>query len=207
MHDNDGTICQKIVDSLLSKITLVLTESKIKSIYPNGFYSMWLSNHWLLMWFYQNFGHKYDYFWSMEYDVRISGDSSKIWLYDNDDDFLYVTGNILCPNNIYKNHYIGGKLTNEQKYYGFLQISRYSKKFLGYLDRCFNDGENGQDELIIFSLARRGHFKISGHFLNKLVKGVWSWEDKYVSKNITEYHKMERSNRDGKYLAIFHPIK
>lgn len=209
MHDENDTLFSKIKDDNLKKNTLIVNEKTIKNIYSIGFYSMWLSNHWLMMWFYQKFKDKYDYIWSMEHDVRITGTSSKIWLHSTNEDFLYVTGNCILYENMNRKYYIGGKLSDNQKYQGFLQLSRYSANFLNHMNKCFNEGENGQDELIIFSLARRDNFSYSCKFLSKLVRGVWSWQKKYAHKNWLEYKQLENYNKNNnnKYLAIFHPIK
>ena len=210
MHDETGEIREKIIDPNIKDSTLNPTESDIKDIYLSGFYSMWLSNHWLLMWFYKIFS-TYDYYWSIEYDVRISGDSGKIWLHDSTKDFLYITGNHRSATNKYSNHYVSpiesDTLTNDDKFYGFLQLSRYSVKFLEYLDKRFIKGENGQDELIIFSLANRGGFTMSNTFLKPLVRGMWTWEQRHALKNKIEYEKMDKNNSDNKYLCIYHPIR
>ncbi len=47
-----------------------------------------MSNHWILMWFFKKF-QNYNYYWSMEYDVRISGNSCILWNYDGEEDFLF----------------------------------------------------------------------------------------------------------------------
>ena len=37
----------------------------IANFYKSGFYEIWLSNHIICQWFYQNFGKQYDYIWSV----------------------------------------------------------------------------------------------------------------------------------------------
>ena len=150
MHTDDGQLINNISDEKLKNITLIFSESDIRNIYQNGFYDMHLSNHWILMWFYQKYGLDYNFFWSMEYDVRISGNSTKIWTLNSMLDFIYVKGNYLNANNIYRDHLIGIKLHPHQKYTGFLQLARYSKKSLEYLNNCFQNEGNGQDELITY---------------------------------------------------------
>jgi hypothetical protein len=160
------------------------------------------------MWFYKQFRNKYKYFWSIEYDVRISGDSSKIWKYAGTEDFIFPIEPFRDPNWAFKNHYVGGKLADDQKYYGYLQLARYSNKFLNYLDRCFAAGENGQDELIIFSLFKRGKFSGSKDLLSKLIKDSWT-----VFSTDSDKHRrlLEESEKEIIYnkdlVYIFHPIK
>lgn len=157
------------------------------------------------MWFYRNCKCKYKYYWSMEYDVRISGDSVKIWLYPDTYDFLCVDKIHKNPNNIYNGYYVGGKLTESQKYHGYLQLARYSNTAMDYLNNSFEQGENGQDELIIFSLLKRSQLTLSSTFLQGLTKGTWTWESKYSTYNRILYEKEEKNN--DKNLAIFHPVK
>lgn len=89
LHDESGNIINQI-DNSLKDIVLSFTEKDIQNLYFTGFYSMWLSNHWILMWFFQKYGYIFDYIWSIEYDVRISGESNLLWNCDDDSDFLFV---------------------------------------------------------------------------------------------------------------------
>ena len=207
MH-NDSNIFGLVKDSLLKNNILKFTENEIKNIYPTGFYDMWLSNHWILMWFFKN-NKKYDYYWCFEYDVRIVGDSSIIWCYSNNDDFLYTRGNYHLETNKYFNHYCGKLIKNENKLQGSLQIARYSKKFLEYLDKCFETGENGQDELIIYSLLNHGNFTKSSEFLSSLVKGTWTWDTACATKNRMLYERLEKmiSDMPKNTVYVMHPVK
>src|ERR1700742_736769 len=49
MHSDDHKLINHIKDKNLKKYVLVFSESDIKRTYQKGFYSMWLSNHWILM--------------------------------------------------------------------------------------------------------------------------------------------------------------
>lgn len=203
MH-SENNLYSFIKSETIKSITKCFTENTIKNLYTSGFYTMWLSNHWILMWFFKNFGNIYDYFWSIEYDVRISGNSFKIWSHNSTHDFLYVMGNHLNFNNKFRNYYVGNKLSAIQKYYGFLQLARYSKAALKYLDSCFEMGENGQDELITFSLLNRGNFLGSKKFLIKLVRGKWTWDHQYAQSNKNLYDQCELNNHHD--IFIFHPV-
>ncbi|MEM0354264.1 MAG: hypothetical protein QXW79_01645 [Thermoplasmata archaeon] len=207
MHDNSKSeIIKKVKNDDLRSRTLVFSEDEIKNLYTKGFYNMWLSNHWILMWFYRKSGGKYKYYWSVEYDVRIIGDSSIIFGYKGTEDFVYPIKPIQDPNWYWKSYYIGGKLTDKDKYYGYLQLARYSKRFLDYLDTCYRAGENGQDELITYSLFKRGKFTGTHNFLSKFI-GFWYWDVK--PGNFEKYKKLweTESTEDRNFVRIFHPVK
>ena len=204
MHTEDDKNYDLIKSDAIKEITLKFNENTIKSIYDTGFYSMWLSNHWILMWFFKQ-NKTYDYYWSMEYDVYIVGNSNIIWTDTSNYDFIYP---LKYSNSSFYwiNHYIGEKLSIDQRYHGFLQISRYSKIFLEYLDTCFMSGENGQDELIIFSLAIRGKFTISNTLLRKLLRGQWAWGERYTYVNTKIRDKLLLQNNKNN-VYILHPVK
>ena len=205
MHDDDGYLTEKVESDIIKKLIFVVTEIEIKKMYLSGFFSMHLSNHWLLMWFYSKFSDKYDYFWTIEYDVRINGDSSIIWNNQTNHDFIYVRGNYINDSHQHNNTYVGDKLSLREKYHGFLQISRYSNKFLKYLHQCFSEGENGQDEMIIFSLCHRGKFTLTNEPLKSLIGGKWTWKDKFSFYNL-QFYEYYQSNLSNK-MVIFHPVK
>jgi len=209
MHNDDNQLPNKIKNRDLSKYVLTFSESEIRKVYSKGFFSMWLSNHWILMWFYKQHQNKhYEYFWTIEYDVRISGDSSKLWKYTGTKDFLYPVGPFKDKNWTFKHHYVGGKLSDKDKYYGYLQLARYSNQFLKFLDSSYTAGENGQDEMITFSLFKRGNFTGSDRLLRNLIKDSWSVDNTTVAKNKQLFDKSENDYRsDSTHLRIFHPIK
>lgn len=198
LHDDTLELYNLINPSIQIHVKRFCTKD-IVSIYEKGFYSMWLSNHWILMWFYRE--NKYDYYWSVEYDVRISGNSNILWKSELDHDFLYPTGNYLNARNKYNDYYIGGKLGPLQKFYGYLQLARYSLRFLDYLNESYEGGENGQDELVTFSLLNRGGFKGSKEFLKGMIGGVWTSQLKYGEFNKKQFEKTRTE------LRIFHPVK
>lgn len=202
LHCEHPELFNKIKNKDLKQHVLIFKEDDIKKLYAKGFYGMWLSNHWILMWFYKKFKNKYQYYWSIEYDVRISGDSSKLWTYGGTEDFVYPIEPFQDPNWRWKNHYVGGEMTDNDKYYGYLQLARYSGRFLDYLDKHFEKGENGQDEMIIFSLFKRSKYSGSKELLNKIIKDSWTVfnTDSPKHKNLLEKHEMQS-------LRIYHPIK
>lgn len=208
LHDENGQLLPKIKNPELRQHVMTFKEADIKKLYQHGFYGMWLSNHWILMWFYQKHKNQYQYFWSIEYDVRISGNSTKLWKYQGTEDFLYPIKPFKDPHWPWRNHYVGGKLTNDTKYYGYLQLARYSNKFLEHANECFESGENGQDEMIMFSLLKRGNFKGSKKILSRLIHNSWSVmsSDSDKHKKLFEESETEYGTNES-HLRIFHPIK
>lgn len=205
MHSDDNSLVNQIKDPNLRKLVITFSENDIKKIYLKGFYGMWLCNHWILMWFYRQHRNKYQYLWTIEYDVRISGDSSKIWTYDGEEDFIYPVETFQDANWYWKNHYSGTIFNDDNKWYGYLQLTRYSKKFLDYLDKYFEMGENGQDEMVIFSIFKKGVNEIgltgTHKFLNELIDDSWS-----VDNRDSDKHKI-MLKESGDQLKIYHPIK
>lgn len=205
MHAETDIYYNLIKNDAIKKITMKFNEGTIRSVYNNvGFYSMWLSNHWILMWFFKQFN-KYDYYWTIEYDVRIVGDSNVIWTDSSDHDFIHPHDYTHNPKFSWINHYIGGKLKMNERFHGYLQLARYSKKFLEYLDSCYQSGENGQDELITFSLAVRGKFTMTNHPLKPLIRGKWTWQNQYSFINKKIYNKLLMRNLNR--ISILHPVK
>lgn len=206
MHTETDAYFNLIKSDDIKKITLTFNEFTIKNIYNGiGFHSMWISNHWILMWFFKQHKNKYVYYWTIEYDVRIVGNSTKIWTINYDFDFIHPHDYSHNPSFYWINSYVGNKLQLKEKYNGLLQLARYSKKFLDYLDSCYESGENAQDELITFSLAVRGKFTISNLPLKSLIRGKWTWQNHYSVINKKIYNKLCSQNSDKVY--ILHPVK
>lgn len=208
MHTDDGSLINKVPAKLKSHV-LLYSKNDIMKIYDKGFHNMWLSNHWILMWFYKITGAKYDYYWSIEYDVRITGDGNKLWSYDGTEDFIYPIVPFHDPTWAWKDYYTGSIFNDETKWYGYLQLARYSKSFLKWLDHFYSMGENGQDELITFSLFKLGqqdnNLKLTGdhHLLNNLIQKSWS-----VDSNDSDKHKIiQQTHEKDNQLVIIHPIK
>ncbi len=212
IHSNDESLITKIENVRIRDYVLVFSENTIKKMYQDGFYGMWLSNHWILMWFFRQYKDKYQYYWSIEYDVRISGNSTKLWTYDGLEDFIYPYVPFQNPEWTWKDYCISNILTDENKWYGYLQLARYSKKFLEYLDKHYNSGENGQDELITFSLFKRGESEIGlvgdNKLLFNLINNSWSVDnaDSDKHKKILSDSETE-SEKNPEHLIILHPIK
>ena len=205
IHSDDKFLIKMIPLSLKNNV-LCVTTNIISNLYEVGFYNMWLSNHWILMWFFKNYSN-YDYYWSIEYDVRITGDSSKLWTYSGKEDFIYPIKTFQAKYWTWKDYYTGTLFQDKDKWYGYLQLARYSSKFLSFLDFHFLRNENGQDELIIFTLLHYGKslgiLTGSERILNSAIHDSWS-----VDANDSEKHKKYIVFRkNNKELAIYHPVK
>lgn len=214
IHSDNGKLVDKIKSNELKNHVIMFNSKAIKNIYKLGFFSMWLCNHWILAWFYRTYCQNkksYDYVWSMEYDVRISGDSSILWKYEGNEDFLYPIPTFQDMTWPWKDHYTG-KLSDEDKWYGYLQLCRYSNKFLNYLDIQYSHGENGQDEMIIFTLFNKGKNEIgltgTHEIIDQFINDSWSVvnEDNDKHKNMFEESE-NKAKIDPQHLQLFHPIK
>jgi hypothetical protein len=178
-------------------------EKDLKSLYSVGYKGIWPSNHWATWLFYTKYP-KYKYYWTVEYDVGISGNSSLIWKYKSKSDYLHI-------NPIEKKGrdwgwfgtYVGNNLAEDERYASYVQILRFSNCVMKRFHEIFSSGENAQDELILNSLIIRESFTHSYKFLNSLKKGRYSWDPKESRHNIPLY---EESVKKGE-LAIYHPVK
>lgn len=211
LHSNDGQLAKQIRNEELKKHIIVFHEEEIITLYPNGFFNLWLCNHWILMWFFKRYSN-YDYYWSMEYDVRISGNGAYIWNYSGNEDFVYPIPEFQNDEWTWKDYYTGNKLSDETKWYGYLQLTRYSRRFLKYLDMYFSTGENGQDEMIIYSLFKRGQKEIglegNHEFLNNLIDDSWSVDPAKSPENKKIFRMANKEYRSNpEHLTIIHPIK
>lgn len=186
-----------------------IRDQELSRVYDQGFENPWLSNHWLLMAWWRQRGRAagYQYVWSIEYDVGMVGDSSVLWSAANmpQADLIASYGPFQDPNWPYKDHYTGGKLKNEEKWYGYVQLSRYSAPFLEYMDKTFESGENGQDEMMIFSLAKRGNFSVNTDPIT-CRHGFWSARggDAALAREAMVEKQLLPSQSK---LTLFHPIK
>lgn len=203
LHDETGDLISTIKSEKVKSVTLCVTEAVIRSIYVEGWVDMFLSNHWILMWFFKQHDY-YDYYWSMEYDVKVIGNSEKIWSISSQADFLYPIGN--------RKVRINNKYTRTAKkldmplYAGFMQIARYSKRALEYLDLHYAEGINAQDEIATFTILNKSDLSMDDKPLRKMIQGTWSYDDYYQDDNIRCYNALSHLiTKDETY--ILHPIK
>lgn len=195
---------EKEIPDKLKPITIIYKEDEIKNMYTN-FYSMWLSNHFIELYFYKNFGEKYDYFWFIDYDVRILGDTSYFWRNELNHDLL-IPKNITLVDTSWKfQNYIHESFQNNEKYFCFKQFYRISKIFLKKLDELFKEGINGHCELIIGSVCKKYNFSYDYNFLNLRIQGIWTQNPDFSGYNIEAYNKLALSLIIKPF--IFHPIK
>ena len=184
--------------------TKIYKEEDIQNLYE-GFYSMWLSNHFIELWFYKNFGDKYNYFWFMEYDVRILGDSSYFWRNELTHDLL-VPRNITLADSSWKFYnYIHESFQENERYACPKQLCRISKKLLNKLDELFIEGINGHCELILGCVCKKYNFSFDHTFLNTRIQGIWTHNSDFSGYNLESYNKLIGPTIFKPY--IFHPIK
>jgi hypothetical protein len=199
LHDENGHLLHRIPECMRFN-TISFTEQMIREIYDDKtFFGIHTSNHWIMMYFWKKIKSDYDYLWSMEYDVRISGSVSTILNFESTKDFVYTMGFRQNPSNRYYKFYTG---TNQNRFQGYVQLIRLSSKALKIFDSEFTNGINGQDELILYTLAHEHNLSLDGSHLKSFIKGQWTWQDKSaLNKAIYENCvKLDES-------AIFHPVK
>nr|URM62365.1 hypothetical protein [Mimivirus sp.] len=71
MHDENQII--NAIREPINNVTITFTELDIKGLYKTGFYSMWLSNHWILMFFIKNMVYTINIFgvWNMMLELVV----------------------------------------------------------------------------------------------------------------------------------------
>jgi hypothetical protein len=188
-----------------------VSDEELHRVYDRGFVDPWLSNHWLLMSWWKRVGRAggYQFVWSVEYDVGIVGNSAVLWGEPSGADLIASYGPFRDSAWPYKDRYFCDKATSaclarrdEDKWYGYVQISRYSARFLDYMDHVFESGENGQDEMMIFSLAKKGQFSIDTEAI-ACRQGFWSAQGADAALAKKAYMAMAPAPS----LTLFHPIK
>lgn len=186
-----------------------VSDGELARVYDRGFVDPWLSNHWLLMAWWKRVGRAggYQFVWSVEYDVGIVGNSAELWGEPSGADLIASYGPFQDSAWPYKDRYFCDTAASaclarrdEDKWYGYVQISRYSARFLDYMDHVFESGENGQDEMMIFSLAKKGQFSIDTEAV-ACRQGFWSAQGADAALAKKAYTAPARS------LTLFHPIK
>lgn len=158
-------------------------------------------------WFYINHGYKYDYIWTIDYNVRILGNSNYFWNCNIDDDLLIV-----------KN------IQNNNSYLP-LSMFRISKKYLelinnfiiNYNENKNNNNDNNDNDTDNHDILQEE--KLYGHildmnkdnltydyqFLNKNIQGLWTQNINYVDYNIDILNKIKNSY--FKKPSIFCPVQ
>lgn len=196
---------EKKIPEDIMKFTKIYTPRNIEKFYKKGFLSLWLSNHIITQWFYFNYGKEYDYIWSIEYDVRILGDSNYIWNFNNNAD-LITPCELIKTNSYYTwDKTLNSFFTTNERYKALLQLHRVSKNFIMKLHELFNKGINGQDELIYGSVCKKYNFNYNTSFLQNIIGGIWHTSPMFSNHNKKIYNNMKKLNNIS--IKIFHPIK
>lgn len=215
LHDEKREVRQKIMSNELQIRTLSFTSDDIKKIYETDYFDIYFRSHLIHFWFFKNHSH-YDYYWILEYDTRIAGNSRIFWNYLGQENFISPTGVFDYPkdSNFYT-HYENNKknikrLTehSENLFWTYIQFIRCSNNFLEYMDNKLTEGENGQDECITGTMVISGNFNYT--ILDKYIKGTWhgSSPQDLIEYNRNEWLKYKELYKDSeKEVAIFHPVK
>lgn len=196
---------EKELPENFKSFTKIYKEEEIQNLYEKGFYSMWLSNHFIELWFYKNFGEKYNYFWFIDYDVRILGDGCYFWRNELTQDLIIPKNITLIDANWKFYNFLHESFLENERYICLKQIYRISKTFLNKLDILFNEGINGHCELIIGCVCKKYNFSYDHTFINQRIQGIWTHNPDFSAYNIETYNKFVSSIIIKPY--IFHPIK
>lgn len=196
---------EKQIPEDIKKFTKIYTSNNIQQFYKEGFLSLWLSNHIITQWFFYNYGKDYDYIWSVEYDVRIIGDSNYIWNYKSNADLIIPSDLMKSNSKTAWDKTLDSHFKNIDRYKVLLQIHRISKKFINKLHELFSKGINGQDELIYGSVCKKYNFNYDTTFLKNIIGGIWHTSPIFSFHNKDIYNKLQKSNNSR--IRIFHPIK
>jgi len=197
---------EKNINQDIIKFTKIYKEEDIKNLYKNGFYSMWISNHFIELWFNKTFGEKYEYIWFIDYDVKILGDTNYFWRSELTEDLLIPRNMTLLKENWKFYDYVHESLLKEERYMCPKQFYRISKKLLIKLDELFESGINGHNEIIIGSICKKFNFTYNSNFLNQTIQGIWTENPEYSKYNYENYNKLINNVNSWKPY-IFHPIK
>jgi len=215
LHDEYNEVNKKIASDEIRNHVLSFTSQDVKELYYNNYVDMYFRSHLSHFWFYKKYPN-YSYYWILEYDTRIVGNSKIFWNYTGQEDFISPSGIYNYPKDgIFYNHYENrlkniDRFTNhnENIYWTYIQFMRCSIKFLNYMDSKLDEGENGQDETIIGTMVISGNFNYSD--LSKYIKGNWygSSTQDIVDYNKSEWNKYnELHENDENEVFIFHPVK
>ncbi len=187
-------ITYKIPDEFKEFTKIYNEEDDIKNLYKNikdeDFKNIHNSNYFITLWFYKYFGESYDFFWSIDYDVRILGNSIDIFSDKSTFDLL-IPKNILCK---------------DDKFYTSTQICRLSKLLLKKINKNLKKGIYYNNETIYATICKKYNFTYNYTYLNNFIQGIWTSNPEYNSHNIESFNRIIK-NKNNVKTYIFHPIK
>lgn len=172
---------------------------EVKAMYKD-FHSkgLWACNHWILLWLWKFWAQEesYDFVWSIEYDVRTTGDLFTLWSMDKTYDYIssasahnYTSEAFWGPN----------KSGFRPTHTALKQIFRCSANFLNYLHDQALIGQTGQDECTLATHAQKFKYR-------NLKEYLCSGYSPNKNDAVTRAWKLEKNN-ETKKLKIYHPIK
>lgn len=188
---------------------------------------IWSSSHWIFMWWWKHVGQHagYDNVWVVEYDVRHVGNLDLLWTaVDDDVDYVHTNRMEVVPECDKWIKASSPALKEACKEYrsAYKQVIRLSKSALNYLDACFAQGLNGQDERAIATLlwnaGKGGGFKAEGNgsllappfrfaSLAPLLCAGWTWEAAAIPRIKQAWLAAKSSEDPTARPTLFHPIK
>jgi hypothetical protein len=160
--------------------------------------NLWASNHWILMWFWKAVGRSLglQHVWSVEYDVRSTGQLSELWASNSDTDYISSTPIVRAANDAYWSSSVPWA---SNKFIAQKQIFRVSARFLEYLNDAFLKCQNGQDEITLATHARRGLMNCSD--LSAKLHSTWT-PSRQTLKMTDIFLSAPKKN-----CVLYHPIK
>lgn len=215
LHDEKGEVGKQISSHELQLRTLPFTSNEIKKIYETDYIDLYFRSHLIHFWFFKRYP-RYEYYWILEYDTRIAGNSRIFWNYSGQENFISPTGVFDYPKgSMFYVHYENNKKDikrladhSENLFWTYVQFIRCSNSLLEYMDKKIIEGENGQDECITGTMVMMGGFNYAN--LDKYIKGKWYGSS---TQDIIDYNKHEWLKYKELYIesetdvAIFHPVK
>ena len=190
------------------------TPEAIRSLYPGrrGFYGMWKSSHFTLLWFWMIIGarRRYAHVWFIEADVRSAGNVARLWSAVSDD-VDYVTSwpiTILPPGHGASRKFVGPVrlLPRTRRFFALKQVIRMSARLLARLNTDFARGSNGQDESVLATLARS--YKMRTAHLADFTDNTWTWDKKRTKQASAAWRRWVAGDPRGRgRLRLFHPVK
>jgi hypothetical protein len=170
------------------------------SLYNSGWLNGWESNHWCLMWWWRRAGRGlYDRVWSVEYDVRAAGCVDALWRVAPGADYVSSTPCTLLE----------GAAPHE--YAALKQVFALSAAFADALDAAIARGDNGRDETVIATCARRLGVVCASLSDARLLAASWTVDAHAARAVELEWRVCEElaalAGGDGADLTLFHPVK
>lgn len=187
--------------------TIVEYEYKtIQTRYETGFQSLWASNHWILLQWFEDYGRAYKTTWAVEYDVRSAGNLDLLFCHASGADVVFSKLFGLDIRTSFWAPTIHPGWIPRPDMYCYKQVMRLSHDFLEHLDAQLRDQKrHAQDEICLASNASQGHFKIAT--LDTFLSPSWTYRSDEAAR-VKALWTLTKSHVDPEnQLILFHPVK